>query len=156
MAAVYWLTCDECGSCGDSGATLIAKQPAKMKARNGSDAFIAGAVAAPSVNAGRQLRRPGGVSWSMSVEGESEASATRKSMAMPLGMASQTWRTWGRAKAPQARQNNQQTIALPHHLLLSSQPRRGGENRDEDDDGTDDRGARRSATFSDDCAVGSG
>ena len=42
----------------------------------------------------------------MSVEGESEASVTRKSMAMPLGMASQTWSFWGRAKAPKARQNN--------------------------------------------------
>ena len=41
MAAVYWLTLDECGSCGDSGATLIHKQPVKVKARNGSGAFTA-------------------------------------------------------------------------------------------------------------------
>ena len=120
MAAVYWLTSSECGSCGDSGATLTRKQPAKVKARNGSDAFTAGVVAAPSVNAGRQVRRPGALSWSMSVEGESEASATRKAPAMPLGMASQTWRTRGRAKAPKARQNNSQNPQPPSFFSFSS------------------------------------
>ena len=119
MAAVYWLTSSECGSCGDSGATLTRKQPAKVKARNGSDAFTAGVVAAPSVNAGRQVRRPGALSWSMSVEGESEASATRKAPAMPLGMASQTWRTRGRAKAPKARQNNSQNPQPPSFFSFS-------------------------------------
>ena len=83
MAAVYWLTLRVCGSSGESGATHPHKQPAKLKAPTGREVFNAGAVAAPSVIAGRHLRPPGGGSWSMSVEGESEASATRKGVAMP-------------------------------------------------------------------------
>ena len=134
MAAVYWLTSSECGSCGDSGATLTRKQPAKVKARNGSDAFTAGVVAAPSVNAGRQVRRPGALSWSMSVEGESEASATRKAPAMPLGMASQTWRTRGRAKAPKARQNNSQNPQPPSFFSFSFSA--GGEAAEDDATGS--------------------
>ena len=157
MAAVYWLTSSECGSCGDSGATLTRKQPAKVKARNGSDAFTAGVVAAPSVNAGRQVRRPGALSWSMSVEGESEASATRKAPAMPLGMASQTWRTRGRAKAPKARQNNSQNPQPPSFFSFSLSA--GGEAAEDRDGGRRTRrhGRRRArASQRTDCAVGSG
>ena len=145
MAAVYWLTSRECGSCGDSGATLPRKQPAKVKARNGSDAFTAGVVAAPSVNAGRQVRRPGALSWSMSVEGESEASATRKAPAMPLGMASQTWRTRGRAKAPKARQNNSQNPQPPSFFSFSLSA--GAKGPGTDDGGRRVRGGGRGASL---------
>ena len=77
----------------------------------------------------------------MSVEGESEASVTRKSMAMPLGMASQTWSFWGRAKAPKARQNNNNP-RLPSVLScsLTAGPK-GSEGVD--DDASRSRAARQ-------------
>ena len=89
----------------------------------------------------------------MSVEGESEASVTRKSMAMPLGMASQTWSFWGRAKAPKARQNNNNP-RLPSSLsYLSTAGPRGSGTTTTTSWRTASDGRSAAAT---DCAVGSG
>ena len=154
MATVYWLEWDECGSSGESGATLIPKQPAEVTARSGSDDFTAGAVEAPSVNAGRHLRPPGGGSWSMSVEGESEASSTRKSIAMP-----KAWRR--RPVIPGDGPRRRRRVRTTHKTLddplsplssLTAGPRGSGRT-------TAPVGATRAASLAaqdTDCAVGSG
>ena len=153
MATMYWLEWDECGSSGESGATLIPKQPAEVTARSGSDDFTAGAVEAPSVNAGRHLRPPGGGSWSMSVEGESEASSTRKSMAMP-----KAWRR--RPVLPGDGPRRRRRVRTTHNPRPPSAPspssRTSARGPRVDDAVHGVGGGARSATALTDCAVGSG
>ena len=125
MAAVYWKRSDECGSSGASGATLITQAHSQAIWWNGSDTDSAGVVAAPSVNAGRQLRPPGGVSWSMSVEGESEASATRKSPGYAARHGVADLKDLGTGQGAEGASEQQTTLLLPRLCSVFSRMGRG-------------------------------
>ena len=150
MVAVYWERSDECGSSGASGATLITQAHSQAIWWNGSDTDSAGVVAAPSVNAGRQLRPPGGVSWSMSVEGESEASATRKSPGYAARHGVADLKDLGTGQGAEGASEQQTTLLLPRlsPILCAAAAKGPGPTA-----GAARLSAVRGAT---DCAVGSG